>query len=121
MATFPPKAQKSLGLIEPVWVLVYIAIVGTLMASGFRFNARYISFSRESRNQSHAYVSASVDTHLSFSSDERYWKTNCSRGWAKDSTCDVIMLKAQSCEFGSNSIYCSDYHEYLRQPQGKIE
>src|SRR5215510_7097727 len=115
MTTYPSKQQKSESIIDPILIFAYIVIVGILMVSGFNNNRQYDYLSRALGNQNHAYVDTSAGAKVSFAADEGYWKANCSHGWAKNSLCDSIVLRAQSCQFSAASAYCSNYKDYLQQ------
>lgn len=115
MSTYSSRQQKSENLIDPILIFAYIVIVGILMVSGFNNNRQYGYLSRTWGTQNHAYIDISASTNVSFASDEGYWKANCSHGWAKNSTCDGIVLRAQSCSFTIASTYCSNYADYLQQ------
>jgi len=106
-------------MMEIIWILWYIVVVAILMVSGFNTNMQYDSLSRALGSQSHVYVDNHIRVNVSFASDERYWSAHCSHGWAKDSTCDGIALRAQSCEFSTVSTYCSTYKNYLLQLNNK--
>jgi hypothetical protein len=115
MSTYPSKQQKSESMTDQILIFVYIMIVGILMVSGFNNNRQYDYLSRALGSQNHLYLDTSASANVSFASDEGYWNANCSHGWAKDSTCDGIVLRAQSCEVGMASTYCSNYEDYLQQ------
>lgn len=115
MSTYSSKQQNSQDMMEPLWILWYILIVSILMISGFNTNMQYDSLNRALGSQSHVYVDTPFRANVSFASDERYWSAHCNRGWAGDSTCDDIVIRAQSCEFSNVSTYCSNYEDYLLQ------
>lgn len=119
MSTDSSKRPRSQDLMETVWILACIVIIGILMVSGYNTDLRHDSLRWSLGSQNHAYSDSSVGADFSFASDQRYWSANCSHGWSADSTCNAIMLRAQSCEIASTSTYCSSYKDYLLQFNNK--
>ena len=114
MVIYTSKQPQSQNLMDTMWILAYIVIIAILIVSGFKTNMKYDTLSQALGSRSHVYVGSLSGAELSFASDEIYWTAHCSRGWVSDSACDSIVIRTQSCEFGSTSAYCSNYQEYLQ-------
>jgi len=114
MSTIPLKREKRQGLINPVFVLVCVLLIGALVLPGSLTTDIYNSISRVLGTPGNVSVATgSGDT--SFALDEQYWDANCSHGWASDATCDAIVSRAQSCVASIALAYCSDYENYMKQ------
>lgn len=100
---------------DKIWVLAYIVIIAILLFSGFNTNMQYDTLSQALGSQRHVYVHTPIRTDVTFASDEGYWSLHCSHGWTQDVICDSIAIRAQSCEFGNFSTYCSKYEDYLHR------
>jgi hypothetical protein len=55
----------------------------------------------------------SLNSEVSFASDQQYWSKSCESGWSADATCDAIVARTQSCSISADSAYCSSYKSYL--------
>jgi hypothetical protein len=120
MATFSSKQEKRQGLVDPMLVLVSIALISMLVAFGPLNGNMYSSIgSALSSAQSRAADNFSLNVGASFTSDLQYWNANCSRGWKSDSTCDTLVSRTQSCLIGTGSAYCSQYDTYLQDFRGR--
>ena len=115
MSTYSSRQRNSQDMMEPLWILWYIVMVGILMISGLNTNMQSGSLSRALGSQSQVYVDTPFRANVSFASDNSYWSANCSHGWVGNPMCNAIAIRAQSCAFGSISTYCSNYKDYLLQ------
>ena len=119
MATFSSKQEKRQGLVDPMLVLVSIALISMLVAFGPLNGNMYSSIGSALVTQSRAADNLSLNVGTSFTSDLQYWDANCSRGWKSDSTCELLVSKIQSCSIGTGSAYCSEYDTYLQEFLGQ--
>ena len=115
MSTFSSKQQKSQGLVDMLLILASIAVISLLVLLGSRADTLYDSFERVHETQGFVNAGVSNNPVVSFASDEQYWNANCSHGWGSNSKCDDIVSRAQSCEIGYGSNYCSEYETYMQE------
>lgn len=114
MSTLSTKPTKRYSLVDLVSVFVFFALILTLLVIPFTGNIyTVVSTALGSGNSTNASVSTNVG--YSFSADQQYWATNCSRGWSSNSTCDEIVTRSQACSISAESAYCSEYANYLKQ------
>jgi len=114
MATSSSKQEKRQGL-----VLASIALIGVLVTFAPLNGSMYGSIRNALIAQGSAAGDVSINGAASFASDLTYWNAECSHGWTADSTCDMLVLKTQSCLIGTGSAYCSEYDTYLQQFRGQ--
>ena len=115
MATFSSKQEKRQSLVDPLLVLVSIALISMLVAFGPLNGKTNSSIGNALVTQGGAADNVSTSVGVSFASDLQYWNAECSHGWTSDSTCDVLVSRTQSCSIGTGSAYCSEYDTYLQQ------
>jgi len=115
MSTISSKQAKKQGLVDPVYVLVFLVLILALVLLGPFSGNTYNSISSALGNLSSTSASLSASSNVSFTSDQQYWNANCSHGWASDSTCENIVQRSQSCVANVTSPYCSEYDAYLQQ------
>jgi hypothetical protein len=115
MSTISSKQEKRHGLVDPVYVLVFLVLILALLVPGPLTGNINNSFSGALGTPGKAPAGVSASGYVSFTSDQQYWDANCSRGWSSDSTCEDIVLRAQSCSISTASAYCSQYDTYLLQ------
>ena len=115
MSTISSKQEKSHGLVDPFYVLVFLVLILALLVLGPLTGNINNSFSGALGTLGNAPAGVSASTEVSFTSDHQYWNANCSRGWSSDSTCEDIVLRSQSCVANVASAYCSAYADYLQQ------
>ena len=115
MATFSSKQEKRQGLVDPMLVLVSIALISMLVAFGPLNGNMYSSIGSALVTQSRAADNLSLNVGTSFTSDLQYWDAKCSHGWTSDATCDALVSRTQACALGVGSAYCSEYDAYLQQ------
>jgi hypothetical protein len=114
MSTFSSKPTKTLRPVDFVSVFVLLALVLILLVIPFTGNL-YSALSTTFGSVGRTDTSISAYATYSFSADQEYWAENCSHGWSSDSTCSEIVTRSQSCSISSESAYCSEYSNYLRQ------
>ena len=115
MSTFSSKQQKSQGLVDTLLILASIVVILLLVFFGSYADKISDSFEGVHETQGIVNAGASNNSVVSFISDEQYWNANCSHGWGSNSKCDDIVSRAQSCEIGYGSNYCSEYETYMQQ------
>ena len=115
MATFPSKQKKRQDLVDPMLVLVSIALLSVLIAFGPLNGNMFSSMPNALVMEGGAADNASGSVGVSFASDLQYWDANCIHGWTSDSTCDALVSRTQWCSLGVGSAYCSEYDAYLQQ------
>jgi hypothetical protein len=115
MATYSSKQEKSQVLVDPLFVLVSVMVIVTLMI----FGPLKINIYSPVHN---AVQDLSPSPVASFSADKQYWDARCSHGWNDDSTCENIVMRTQACYIGVaelSSAYCTQYDAYLKGLQHK--
>jgi len=115
MSTISSKQEKSHGLVDPIYVLVFLVLILALLVLGPLTGNINNSFSGALGTLGKSPAGVSARAEVSFTSDQRYWDANCSHGWSSDSSCDNIVLRSQSCVAEVASAYCSAYADYLQQ------
>jgi hypothetical protein len=113
MSTISSKQEKRNGLVDPIYVLVFLVLILALLVLGPLTGNINNSFSGALGTLGNAPAGVSASGHVSFTSDQRYWDANCSHGWSSDATCENIVLRSQSCVVNVASAYCSEYDLYL--------
>ena len=114
MSTISSKQEKRHGLVDPVYVLVFLVLILALLVLGPLTSNINNSFSGALGTLDKSPAGVSASGHVSFTSDQRYWDANCSRGWSSDSACEKIVQRVQSCSISTASAYCSAYEHYLQ-------
>ena len=113
MSTISPKQTKSQGLIDPIFILAVLVVILTFIVFA-PANNLYNSVETTLGSFGNAAAGVSVNSVVSFASDQQYWEANCTNGWSSDATCDAIVQRAQSCSASVDSAYCSAYDKYLQ-------
>ena len=101
-----------------VMLLISIVLVSILIGPG-SLDMSSIKFQTSQVLGSRAAISS--NEYISFAMDRQYWDANCSHGWSSDSTCDNIVIRAQTCSTQITTTYCSDYKEYMKQFHNQIK
>ena len=114
MSTLSSKPTKTYKPVTFISVFVFLALILTLLVIPFTGNL-YNSLSTALGPVNSTHASLSSDVNYSFSADQEYWSANCSHGWSSNSTCDEIVVRSQSCSISAESVYCSEYGNYLKQ------
>ena len=115
MSTISSKQAKKQGLVDPVYVLVFLVVLLALLLHGPLTDNASNSISSALGTLGGAPAGVSSSGNVSFTSDQQYWDANCSHGWSSDSTCENIVQRSQSCVANVTSPYCSEYDAYLQQ------
>lgn len=114
MSTLSSKPTRIYRPVDFISVFVFLALILTLLVIPFTGNIyTAISTALDVRNGANATISTNAE--YSFSVDQQYWAANCSHGWSSNSTCDTIVTRSQACSISSESAYCSEYQNYLKQ------
>lgn len=114
MSTLSSKPTKTYKPVELISVFVFLALILVLLVIPFTGNLNP-SLNTALGNGNGTHFNVSSNANYSFSADQQYWATNCSHGWSSNSTCDDIVARSQSCSIGTDSAYCSEYENYLKQ------
>ena len=119
MATYSSHQEKRQAVVDPIIVLLAVALLCALVAFG-PLNGRVLGASYSAFLQSGSASEVSLNAGTSFASNLQYWNTTCSHGWKSNSTCDALAAAAQFCVLGigTDSAYCSQYDSYLKQFRG---
>ena len=115
MATFPSRQKKRQDWVDPMLVLVFVALLSILIAFGPLNGNKYISSPNALVMEGSMADNASSSVGVSFASDLQYWDARCSHGWTSDATCDALVSRTQACALDIGSVYCSEYDAYLQQ------
>ena len=115
MATFPSKHNKKQDLIDPMVVLVSVALLSILIVFGPLNGNKYSSVPNPLVMHGNATDNTSSSVGASFASDLQYWNANCNHGWTSDSMCGALVSRTQWCSLGVGSVYCSEYRAYLQR------
>ena len=122
MTTFSSNQEKMQGAVDPILVLISIALIGILVAVG-PLNGSVYNFNHNAWVAAQGNPSGKVSLKVgnSFTSNLQYWNAECSHGWTSNSTCDALSSMAQSCVvgLGTRSDYCSEYDSYLQLFHGR--
>ena len=114
MTTLSSKPTKRYTPVDIVSVLVFFALILTLLVIPFTGNI-YTSVSTALGAGNSTSGMSSSNIEYSFSADQQYWTANCSHGWSSDSACDEIVTRSRACSISSESAYCAEYGNYLKQ------
>jgi hypothetical protein len=114
MSIIASKPQKRHVAVDPIFVLFFSALVVLTIFAVSTGNIEYLVEKAE-ESLSGLSVSVPVNNEPSFVSDQKYWELNCTHGWSSDSLCNTIAGRTQACELSADSVYCSEYEQYLKQ------
>jgi hypothetical protein len=114
MSTLSSKPTKTYRPVDFISVFVFLALILTLLAVPFT-GSIYNALGTTLGSASSTHTDGATTASYSFSADQQYWSANCSHGWSSDSTCDNIVARSQSCSISTESAYCSEYNNYLKQ------
>ena len=114
MTTLSSKPTKRYTPVDIVSVFVFLALILTLLVIPFTGNIyTAVSSALGAGNSTNTMSSSNIE--YSFAADQQYWASNCSHGWSSDSTCNEIVARSQACSISSESAYCAEYSNYLKQ------
>ena len=114
MATISSNQEKRQALVNPVYVLVFLVLLLTLLLIGPLSGNTSSSINGVLGVLGSAPAGVSAGRDVTFATDQQYWDANCSHGWSSDSTCETIVQRVQSCSVSTASAYCSEYELYLQ-------
>jgi hypothetical protein len=114
MSIIASKSQKRHVAVDPIFVLFFSALVVLTIFAVSTGNIEYL-VEKAVESLSGLSVRVPVNNEPSFASDQKYWESNCTRGWSSDSWCNTIAGRTQACELSTDSAYCSEYEPYLKQ------
>jgi hypothetical protein len=114
MSIVDSKTQRRHVAVDPIVILLFSALA---LLTIFAVSTGNIEHLVESAVDTLGGLSVSVpiNNELSFMSDQKYWESNCTRGWSSHSLCNTIAGRTQACELSADSAYCSTYAQYLKQ------
>jgi hypothetical protein len=112
MSIITSNRPKKQTLVDPIFVLFFSVLLVLLVlamaaANGSSFVERIL------QTNDSAPAGLTLNSEVSFASDQLYWSEHCDSGWSSDSACDAIVARAQACSASVNSAYCSAYESYL--------
>jgi len=114
MSIITSKLPKRHVIVDPILILFFSALVVLTIFAVSTGNIDYLVENAVGSFRSTP-VSISVNNQPSFVADQKYWESNCTRGWSSDALCDIIAARTQSCELSTDSAYCSAYKNSLEK------
>ena len=113
MSIITSNQTKRQTVVDPIFVL-FVSVLVVLLVFAFTAANRNLigNLLQTSVNPP---AGLSLNSEVSFASDQRYWSEYCDSGWSSDSVCDAIVARAQSCTASVESAYCSAYENYLQE------
>ena len=110
------QTQKNSLLVDSLFVcLVLTLILLILVPSNWSL---YGSVRTAPGSQESTHPDLLTGGNISFAADQQYWDANCNHGWSSGARCDSIVARSQFCSVSVNSVYCSEYKNYL---QGRLD
>ena len=113
MSIITSNQPKRQSYVDPIFILFLSVLVVLLVFAFSAANRNLIG------NVLQPYESApaglSLNSKVSFASDQRYWSEYCDSGWSSDAACDAIVARTQACSASVDSAYCSAYESYLQE------
>ena len=113
MSIITSNQPKRQTVVDPIFVL-FISVLVVLLVFAFTAANRNL-IGNLLQTSVNAPAGLSIDSEVSFASDQRYWSEYCDSGWSSDSACDAIVARSQSCTASVDSAYCSAYESYLQE------
>ena len=114
MSIITSNQQKRQSFVDPIFILFFSVLVVLLVFAVFTANRNYF-IGNVLQTYDNAPAGLTLNSEVSFASDQRYWSENCDAGWSSNSVCDAIVARAQSCTASVDSAYCSAYEKYLQE------
>jgi hypothetical protein len=114
MSIITSNQSKRESILDPIFLLFISVLVVLLVFAVAAANRNYF-IANVLQTYDSAPAGLSLNSEVSFSSDQRYWSEYCDSGWTSDSACDAIVARAQSCTASVDSTYCSAYESYLQE------
>jgi hypothetical protein len=119
MSIISSKPTKKHAVVDPVFVLLFLVLVLALLVFAPLTDSMSDSFRSTFASLGNSSTNLSAKSEASFASDLKYWDTYCSKGWNSDAVCDAIVARSQSCAISVDSVYCSQYENYLKRQLSK--
>jgi hypothetical protein len=113
MSIITSNQPKRQTIVDPIFIL-FVSVLVVLLVFAFTAANRNL-IGNLLQTYENAPAGLSLNSDVSFASDQRYWSESCDSGWSSDSVCDAIVARAQSCTASVESAYCSAYENYLQE------
>jgi len=114
MSLITSNQQKRQSSVDPIFILFFSVLLVLLVFAISAANGNYFVEKLLQTNDS-APAGLTLNSQVSFATDQRYWSENCDSGWSSDSACDAIVARTQACSASVDSAYCSAYESYLQE------
>ena len=114
MSLITSNQQKRQSYIDPIFVLFFSVLLVLLIFAISAANGNYFVEKLLQTNDS-APAGLTLNSEVSFATDQRYWSESCDSGWSSDAACDAIVARTQACSVSVDSAYCSSYESYLQE------
>ena len=114
MSIITSNQQKRQSIVDPIFILFFSVLLVLLVFAISAANGNYFVEKLWQTNDA-APAGLSLNSQVSFATDQRYWSEYCDSGWSGDEACDAIVARAQSCSTSVDSAYCSAYEGYLQE------
>ena len=113
MSIITSNQQKRQSIVDPIFILFLSVLVVLLVFAVAAANRNLIGNLLQTYDNTPAGLT--MNSEVSFASDQRYWAEYCDSGWSSDPACDAIVARAQACTASVDSAYCSAYESYLQE------
>lgn len=114
MSLITSNQQKRQSVVDPIFILFFSVLLVLLVFAISAANGNYFVEKALQINES-APAGLSLNSQVSFATDQRYWSASCESGWSTDAVCDAIVARTQACSASVDSAYCSAYESYLQE------
>lgn len=114
MSIITSNQTKRQAIVDPIFILFFSVLLVLLVFAVSTAN-RYYFTGDIMQTYENAPAGLSLNSEVSFSTDQMYWSEYCDSGWSSDSLCDAIVARVQSCTASVDSAYCSAYKSYLEE------
>jgi hypothetical protein len=115
MSIISSKPTKKQAVVDPVFVLLFLVLVLALLVFAPLTDSMSDSFRSTFASLGNPSTNLAAISEASFASDQKYWDTYCAHGWSSDAVCEAIVSRSQSCSISTDSVYCSQYENYLKK------
>lgn len=113
MSIITSNEPKRQSIVDPIFILFISVLVVLLVFAVSAANRNLIGSMLQTYDN--IPVGLSLNSDVSFASDQRYWAEYCDSGWSSNAVCDAIVARAQACTTSVDSAYCSAYEKYLQE------
>lgn len=113
MSIITSNQHKRQSTLDPIFLLFLSVLVVLLVFAVTAANRNWINSVLQTYDSAPAGLT--LNSEVSFASDQQYWSEYCDSGWSSDSACDAILARSQSCTASVDSAYCSAYQSYLQE------